>query len=223
MKECHICKGIGRVEGEECLDCEGTGLSKEGKGFKAKDILLVSGAILVISQILFLIVSSFYSYSFLLIAVSELFANILVIGFVLLVIYSFLYLLDRKKKVHISRKQNRVTNLLLFVVIISLFSLLRSMPIQSVIHSIKDIQAVQLNELYITEGRVKDTYIQRTSSSSKRIANTTYRQYITIDNEVQDKFSIRVSSYNDYVFQLNEMYVFKALPYSKTVLEYAHY
>ena len=90
------------------------------------------------------------------------------------------------------------------------------------VHSIRDVQSVMAEELYVTEGEVIDAYIERKSNTSINGGSrkSTYYLHIKLNNSTKDEFAIMMDNKEDMVFQIGKTYEIKALPYSRTILEY---
>lgn len=88
-------------------------------------------------------------------------------------------------------------------------------------YTIGDMIATLNEEFYETEGKVIDSYIETKRFRFGRQSNKTryeYFHHITLDNE-NGQFKMEL---NDRIvdIELNKTYKIKALPFTKTILEY---
>ncbi len=169
------------------------------------------GAGFSVISIILLLISLLFPNTYFIIALSNTFIQPLVWG-LFLIILSFILKSEKKKKGTFIIKGIYVA---LLIPLIN-FTITSPFP-----DAIRDIQAVTTSELYIVEGTIVDTYIQRKSGSSvSGNRSDSYYQYITLNNESQDEFSLMVKHSEDFVFELNKTYQITALPHSRTILKY---
>lgn len=180
------------------------------KGFKST--LLISGAVLCVVSLLLLIALSVFPTSYFIIALGQSF----VLPFLWGIICILLYLLLRKGK---KNKTENFSKILYFIVF--LLALKASFSF-TIIDAVIDIQAVLTGDLYVVEGKVIDTHIERSSSgpATGTFTDPNYFQHITLDNEGNDNFYIQVENMYDYVLQIGKTYKIISLPNSRTVLNY---
>src|SRR5699024_11143616 len=123
---------------------------------KARKILMVLGISLCGISVVLLIGILFFPTTYLIIALANTFSLPFVWG-LFFIIFAFLLKQDKRGK-------NNSIKKVIYVVLLIL--LLRSSVNDSLADSIRDIQSVITNDLYITEGEVIDTYIKRHSSNN---------------------------------------------------------
>lgn len=175
-----------------------------------KSLFFIGVGLFLISIIL-LLGSLLFPNTYFVIALSNTFIQPLVWG-LFLIILSFI--LKREKK----KKGTFIIKAIYVALLVPLINFTITFPFPD---AIRDIQAVTTSDLYVVEGTIVDTYIQRKSGSSiSGNRSDSYYKYITLNNERRDKFSIMVKHKEDYVLKLEKYYQITALPHSRTVLKY---
>lgn len=179
---------------------------------KFRKILMMIGISLCSISGILLIGILFFPTTHLIIALTNTFFLPFVWG-LFFIILSFLLKQDEGQR-------NIAIKKVIYVVLLIL--LLRSSVNDSLADSIRDIQSVITNDLYITEGEVIDTYIKRHSSNNINFMSSkdAYWQHIILNNDQQDEFVLMVENMEDYVFQQGQTYEIIALPNSQDILEY---
>ncbi|WP_449537850.1 hypothetical protein [Ferdinandcohnia sp. Marseille-Q9671] len=179
---------------------------------KLRKILVLTGLALCILSVLLLLATLLFPSTYFSIALANSFTLPFVAG-VFLMILSFFLAKSEKNKSTVIKKA---------IYVILLFALLNFFIQNPIVASVRDIQAVVANNLYVTEGEVIETYIERKSRTSQnaRGFSDKYYQYIKLNNNHQDEFIIQVASQEDYIFQQGQTYQITALPYSRIVLEW---
>lgn len=179
---------------------------------KLRKTFLVMGISLCAISMLLLIVLAIFPDTYFMVALS----NIVVIPIVWGVSFIILSFLIKREKMLTKTIIKKA--LLLFLLII----IIKSTANNPWMIAIRDLQAVMSDDLYVAEGVVIDTYIERQSGSqiNHLSSRDRYLQHIIMDNEQQDEFIIDVDHKDDYVFQIGETYRMIALPYSRDILEY---
>nr|WP_304216719.1 hypothetical protein [Fredinandcohnia onubensis] len=179
---------------------------------KLRKVLLFTGLGLCSLSVLLLLATLLFPNTYFIIALANAFTMPFVWGLFFMIL-SFLLANGGKKKGMIFKKA------IYLIVLIALINFFIQNPMTN---SIRDIQAVVSNDLYVTEGEVTETYIERQSSTSinGRGFSDKYYQTIILNNENQDEFVIMVENQEDFIFQQGQTYQITALPYSRIILEW---
>jgi len=179
---------------------------------KLRKVLLFTGIGLCILSVLLLLATLLFPNTYFIIALANAFTMPFVWGLFFMIL-SFLLADGRRKKDGIIKK------VIYLIVLVALINFFIQNPISN---SIRDVQSVVSNDLYVTKGEVIETYIERRSNTSinGRGFSDKYYQTIKLNNENQDEFVIMVENQEDYIFQQGQTYQITALPHSRIVLEW---
>lgn len=178
----------------------------------ARLFILISGLLLCGLTIVLLIFSSLFPASYINIALSNIFAVPIVWGFALILVWLLL----------LKMKLSFFTIVVKSIITFTLISLIMSTLNSPLLVSINDLKAVLKDDLYVVEGVVVETDIERKSFTSSKgyKGKDSFYQKFSIDNDKQDKFTYPVDHHDDYRFKLGHTYRIIALPNSKQLLEY---
>ena len=177
---------------------------------KFRRIAIFVGVGLCAISVLLLLATRLFPHTYFIIALSNTFIPPFVWGMFFIMI--FLLLKKEKMKIKVIIKK--------FIYAVLLIPLIGYSLNNPILDSVRDIEAVMSDELYVTEGKIIDTYINRISSSQRVGDSDRHSQSFKLNNENQDEFILPVAHKDDYVFEVGQTYRIIALPHSRTILDF---
>ena len=179
---------------------------------KFRKISFNIGLALCVTSVLLLLGTVLFPNTYFIIALSKAFELPFVWG-MFFIILSLLLKREKKKKSVFIKKT---------IYILLLFPLINWISTNTFIDSFHDIQAVITDDLYVTEGKITKTSIERKSGAKVNLRGPSdkYFQHIRLDNEHNDEFVLQVEHKEHFIFEPDRTYRITALPNSRTLLKF---